>query len=414
MEPDVLASAYAVRACVWAAMATGEDTLLDDARFWARTGLAFQYMWDDGAHPGMRYASIPVLGSTFFTHSWIGLPVQWCGLVYAYSLQELARYDANPWWRKQAKGITVSATYQQWPMDNEKLAGSYPDSWGQWFTRRNPVYINPEDILVNLLALEGLDPGLRSTTAKMEGGLVHVTAAADVDLELTEKEMRVLLKYAPNEVFYATVAPVALAPDAKITVGSEGQPRRESLGAGQTGWAYNAKASVLAVGMKADAKGSARLTLTGLKYSAPEAPKPSTAWEFDKDAEGWTAAHSCGVKAEGGRLVITVTGPDPYAISGPAAIPADTHKRLTMRVRLTGGNQVGLFWRASRSPGWGPDKQATLNVAGDGQWREVTFDLAKHPLWSGKVLQLRLDPEPADLPQGSILEVDWIRPDVVK
>ncbi|MGC9317136.1 MAG: hypothetical protein ACP5KN_03765, partial [Armatimonadota bacterium] len=135
-QPDVLASAYGVRAGVWAYMATGDEQWLDDARYWARTGLAFQYAWDDGQHPGMRYASIPVFGSTFFHHSWIGLPVQWCGLVYAYSLQELRRFDDSDIWHKQAEGITVSAMYQQWPMDHETLAGSYPDSWGNWFTQR--------------------------------------------------------------------------------------------------------------------------------------------------------------------------------------------------------------------------------------------------------------------------------------
>jgi hypothetical protein len=250
--------------------------------------------------------------------------------------------------------------------------------------------------------------------AEMEGGLVHVTAPADMDAEVAGPQLKVSMKYVPNEVFYATLAPVALAQDAKITVGREVLPRREQLAAGETGWAYDSKQKILAVGMKADAKGSARLTLAGLRYSAPEAPKPSTAWEFDKDTEGWTGAHACSVKAEGGRLVITVAGQDPYALSGPAAIPADTHKRLAMRVRLTGGNQVGLFWRANHSPSWGPDKQMTIDCPGDGQWREVTFDLSKNPLWSGKVLQLRLDPEPSELPKGSILEVDWIRPEVVK
>ena len=120
-----------------------------------------QYAWDDGERPGMRYASIPVFGSTFMHHSWIGLPVQWCGLVYAYGLQELMRFDDNDLWRRQVEGMTVSAMHQQWPGDHETLAGTYPDSYGEWFTKRNPVHINPENIALNLLALRGLDPGLR-------------------------------------------------------------------------------------------------------------------------------------------------------------------------------------------------------------------------------------------------------------
>ncbi len=406
MQPDVLASAYAVRAYVWAHMATADTQWLDDARFWARTGLPFQYTWDDGQRPGMRYASIPVFGSTFYTHSWIGLPVQWCGLVYAYALQELMRFDANPWWRKQAEGMTVSATYQQWPMDNEKLAGSYPDSWGEWFTRRNPAHINPEDIAVNLLALKGLDPGLRSTTTPLGGGLVHITAPADLKASIAGETLRVEMKYLPNETFYATIAPVAVA--------NEGLALREQLGAGETGWAYDPRQKILAAGIKADAQGLARIEVSGLTYSAPETPRAKTGWEFDKDIEGWSAAHSCEAKAQDGALVLTVTGPDPYAVSGPAAIAADKDKQLRLRVRMTAGNQVGLFWCGNRSPNWGPDKHVTLAVPGDGQWREITFDLTNHPLWTGQVMQIRLDPEPADLPAGAVLAVDWIRCGIVK
>ncbi|MBM4048853.1 MAG: hypothetical protein FJ279_27445, partial [Planctomycetes bacterium] len=403
LEPDVLASAYAVRAYVWTHIATGEERWLDDARYWARTGLAFQYAWDDAQHPGMRYASIPVFGSTFFTHTWIGLPVQWCGLVYAYALQELMRFDRHEWWRKQAEGITVSAMFQQWPMDSEKLAGSYPDSWGQWFTRRNPVHINPEDIAVNVLALKGLDPGLRSVGVKLGDGVVRLTAPADVKASVSGQQVQAEMKYVPGETFYATLAPVAVSEGTRIAVAEQVLPRRETLAAGETGWAYDARLKALAVGMKADAGGTARLTASGLSYSLPETPKLKVGWEFESDAEGWSAGHSCQVKAENGRLVITVTGHDPYALSGPAEIPANTHKRLRMRLRLSAGRGVALFWRSKQAPNWGPDKETLVNVSATGGWHEVTFDLSKHPLWAGKVLQLRLDPEPPDVAAGTTL-----------
>jgi hypothetical protein len=314
--------------------------------------------------------------------------------------------------------MTVSAMYQQWPMDNEKLAGSYPDSWGQWFTRRNPTYINPEDIAVNLLALKGLDPGLRSVAVNFGGGLVHITAPSDIQTKIAGRYLQVEMKYTPGEIFYATLAPVALEEGASFLVVDYGLPRRERLGAGDVGWAYDPQSRIVAVGMKADPHGAGHLIVSGISYSAPVAQKPKTEWEFQNDTEGWSAAHACKMEAKDGRLVITVTGHDPYALSGAAAIDADVHKQLKMRVRLTGGNSVGLFWRSSRSTAWGPDKNITVPVPADGQtsassvepWREITFDLSKHPLWTGKILALRLDPEPADLPAGTTLEVDWIRP----
>lgn len=409
-EPDVLASAYAVRAYVWAHMATGDRRWLEKARFWARTGLAFQYVWDDGKHPGMRYASIPVFGTTFFTHSWLGLPVQWCGLVYAYSLVELTRFDPNELWRKQIEGITASATLQQWPEDNKKLAGTYPDSFGRWFTRRNPVYINPEDIQVNVLALQGHDPGLRSVRTELPDGALHVTAPGDLAVTPRSGSVTVRVEYVPNEVFFLAVAPVAITRETTVVTATRLLSRQETLGRGQTGWTYNRKLGVLVVGLRAAADGSARLVLSRIRPSMPPRPVERTKWEFKHDPEGWSQGHSCLVTAAAGHLKIRVTGNDPYAVSGPTHIPAARFKKLRIRVRLTGGNDVGLFFRSSRSPDWGPDKEVRVSCKGDGQWRELVFDMSRHPLWAGSILQLRLDLEPSDVPVGSTLEVDWIRP----
>ncbi len=413
LEPDVLASAYAVRAYVWAYMALGDDALIEKARYWARTGLAFQYAWDDGKHPGMRYASIPVFGSTFFTHTWIGLPVQWCGLVYAYGLVELMRFDPNDLWRKEVEGMTVSGMYQQWPMDNKELAGTYPDSFGQWFTHRNPVYINPEDIELNLLALKGRDPGLRSVRVPLGGGAVHVTAPGEVratgSAATRAGDLHADITYLPNETFYATLGPVAVSGGAKLTANGADLPQRDSLPAGQTGWVYNAPMHVLSVGLQADAKGLARLAASGLSWSLPEVPKVKTSWDFAQDTEGWTAGHSCDVKAEAGHLTVTVTGDDPYAYSGPASIKGSVAKRLTVRARMTGGDNVALFWRSTRSPGWGPDKEVHVALPGDGQWHEITFDLSAHPLWTGQIEQIRLDLEGPGVAPGKTLEVDWIK-----
>jgi hypothetical protein len=411
MEPDVLASAYAVRAYVWTYMATGDAKWLDKARLWARTGLPFQYTWDDGQHPGMRYASIPVLGSTFFTHSWIGLPVQWCGLVYAYGLQELMRFDDNDLWRRQIEGMTVSAMHQQWPWDGPpEFVGTYPDSYGQWFTHRNGVFINPEDIQVNLLALHGLDPGLRSVPVKTQEGLVHVTAPCDVAAKLDGKALELDLKYLPEQVVYVTVAPVATEEDAKLTAGGAALPKQDDLAPGETGWAFNSQMNMLVLGVKTDAEGKAHASLGGLTRKLPEKPPSVSSWGFDRDAEGWQAANSCNVAAEDGSLWITVTGDDPYAVSGPAEISAAKSGLLKARVRLSAGSQIGLFWRASGSPNWGPDKEVHADCPADGEWHEVTFDLSGHALWRGKIIQIRFDVEPADTPAGTTLEVDWVRP----
>ena len=412
LEPDVLAAAYAVRAYVWAYMALGEERWLDKAEYWARTGLPFQYVWDDGQHPGMRYASIPVFGSTFFRHSWIGLPVQWCGLVYAYGLQELMRFRPNDLWRRQVAGMTVSAMHQQWPWDGKKeLVGTYPDSFGNWFTRRNPVHINPEDIAVNLLALHGRDPGLRVRRVPAPGGVVHVAAPCDFTAEGRAGVLRIALRYVADEVVYLTVGPVAGSAVGRVQANGVALEREKDLGAGEVGWAYAPRLGIVVVGVRCDGQGRGQVDLSGLRRQRPQALAARVGWEFVDGAEGWQAMHSCSMAARDGGLAIKVTGPDPYAASGPARIPSQRFKHLRVRARMTSGERLGLFWRTSRSQGWSADKHTDVALTGDGEWREVVFDLGRHQLWRGTVLQVRLDPEPADVPAGTVLELDWVRPE---
>ena len=55
--------------------------------------------------------------------------------------------------------ITVSAMHQQFA-DGPRI-GAYPDSITQ-FEKRNPAFLNPEDILVNVLALASHDPDIKT------------------------------------------------------------------------------------------------------------------------------------------------------------------------------------------------------------------------------------------------------------
>lgn len=409
LEPDVLASAYCLRACVWAYMATGDRRYLDDARFWARTGLPFQYAWDDGQRPGMRYASIPVFGSTFFTHSWIGLPVQWCGLVYAYGLQELMRFEPDDLWRRQVEGMTVSAMHQQWPLDHPELAGTYPDSYGNWFTHRNPVFINPENIQLNLLALHGLDPGLRSVPLPTDVGLLHVTGPCDLQARAEDGTVEVRARYLPDQIMYLTLAPVAPTDQATVTGDTVLEPTHD-LPTGSTGWAYNAELRILVVGVRCDGQGEARLRISGFRRQEAEPAVTADRWEFETDVHGWTPGNACNVMWDQGALRIIATGFDPYVHSSPTSINARVAKKLGLRVRLTGGRAVGLFWRTRTSPHWGEDKHVDVPVPADGQWHELEVDLSDQRLWTGTVEQLRLDIEPAEVAAGTTLDVDWIRP----
>ncbi len=155
-EPDLLAAAYAVGGYVEAYKLTKERMYLAEAVRWAKAGLPFLYLWSLPGRSGMRYGSIPVFGTTHFTHPWFGVPVQWNGLVYAYYLRKLAPLDRSFDWLRVAEGITAAGVQQQYTEGPSK--GCYPDAYYDQCTRRAPPDLNPENLLVNILTSIGRDP----------------------------------------------------------------------------------------------------------------------------------------------------------------------------------------------------------------------------------------------------------------
>ncbi len=139
--PDILASAYLVWSYVRGFELTGRREYLDRARFWAITGVPFVYQW--GNRPTMAYSTIAVLGATNWkAPNWIGLPVQWCGGVYAYALALLAPHDRTLDWRHLARGIMLAGERMMAP-EGDPLVGCLPDSFSLASQKRNGPFINP-------------------------------------------------------------------------------------------------------------------------------------------------------------------------------------------------------------------------------------------------------------------------------
>ena len=208
-QPDILAAAQAIRAYCEAYRLTGDKTRLDHARYWAWTGLPFLYLWEMDGYPTMRYNVISVIGSTFYTHSWLGLPVVWCGLVYAYALQDFAEFDDSFDWNRIAEGITRSAMAQQYAEGPN--AGTYPDSWNMVKNSPNSADINPENILVNAFRLRGSSPEIRYRAVEGPDGSVVLNTNADVaSLEGGPATGRLLFQLcgAPGFATHTLLAPV--------------------------------------------------------------------------------------------------------------------------------------------------------------------------------------------------------------
>ncbi len=178
--PDILAAAYLVRAYTLGYELSGEVRLLDQARYWAWTGVPFVYLADPGTRPVGVYASIAVLGATNWEAPlWIGLPVQWCGLVYADALYRFVRWDANGPWKQIADGITASGIQQTWPKNSDAARqGLLPDSFALRPQIRNDVAINPGTL--QACAVRLLEPGAELydfRAFRQSGGLVHAPGA---------------------------------------------------------------------------------------------------------------------------------------------------------------------------------------------------------------------------------------------
>jgi hypothetical protein len=198
--PDILASGQAVWAYMRAYQLTDDRQHLDEARRWAITGLPFVYQWS--SQPIMAYATTPVLGATNWrAPNWIGLPVQWCGTVYAYALLMLAPYDDTVDWHKVAEGITMCGEQMQYP--DGPSVGTLPDVFNLQRQSRHPADINPGALVSLRLLLNGhLDAlavatdGQRRVVApfpvNLRGGKAVIQGQAGTDYQVVVNGTRVI------------------------------------------------------------------------------------------------------------------------------------------------------------------------------------------------------------------------------
>jgi hypothetical protein len=184
--PDILGAAYLVKAFALGYELTGERELLEAAREWAWSGVPFVYLIHptDAQGPGAvgPLATIPVLGATNWSApNWIGLPVQWCGLVYADALFDLARHHPAGPWKALAEGIAASGIAQTYPIEHPHH-GLLPDSFNLGEQARNPADINPgtlQPLALRLLAGEG---GMAYSFRALRNSGLWIHAAGSVEV----------------------------------------------------------------------------------------------------------------------------------------------------------------------------------------------------------------------------------------
>jgi len=148
--PDILASAHIVKAYVLGYELSGDLNFLEQARYWAWTGIPFVYLVNPTGRQVGIYSTIAVLGATSWRAPvWFGQPVQWCGLVYADALYRLAEVDPGGIWRTVADGITVAGLQHTWKADDVQRVGLLPDYFLLREQRPDGPAINPGTVGAN-------------------------------------------------------------------------------------------------------------------------------------------------------------------------------------------------------------------------------------------------------------------------
>jgi hypothetical protein len=216
--PDILASAHLVRAYTLGYELTGDKALLEQAIYWAWTGLPFVYLISPVGQNDRPYGTIAVYGATGWKAPvWFGRPVQWCGLVYADALYRLARHDAGGPWRQVADGITSVGIFYSWPPSDQNRHGLLPDVWEMLAHRRDGPAINPGTVQANAVRFFSHAPLYDFCVFRFRSQTLKVHAPGEIVPTLaTDDVAKFTVGGWPRAPYYALVTGLARAPQLKI------------------------------------------------------------------------------------------------------------------------------------------------------------------------------------------------------
>lgn len=198
--PDILASAYLVRAYTLGYEITGDPHFAEQARYWAWTGVPFVYLVSPAEKEVGPYSTVAVYGATSWVAPvWFGQPVQWCGLVYADALYRLAPYDAAGPWKTVADGITVAGIQHTWKQNDRDRQGLLPDFYHLRAQRSDGPAINPGTVASGAVRMYGRTPIYDYRVIRMKG---DAKAAGEGATDAG----RALFVHAPGEIAEAAEA----------------------------------------------------------------------------------------------------------------------------------------------------------------------------------------------------------------
>jgi hypothetical protein len=408
-SPDILAAADAIDAYLEAYRYSGDSSYRDEAILWAWRGLPFVYVWNPPGREMLRYASIAIYGGSWYNGSWIGQPVQWNGLRYAYALLKLAECDRSFPWRKIAEGITVSAMHQQ--DEQGPNVALWPDNFSAIDWTKCPWVFEPGAILKNVFKLIGHDIEPGTTVVSAGTNRLFLTGRARISGASWENAaLRCTVEFPENDGGSLLIASIDRPSRVRLSGADLAVVSSDPARPGTPGWRYEAGQGWLV--LKLGGTGQHTLEIEGLRIR-PTSLVPSRvdriAFDFDEGIEGWFPASQIeGLRVANGMLVGHATGGDPYLHRVRLKVNGDRCREVRVRARTTRGEGIALFWVTRDSPDWGENKGIHLGMTPGSEFREYVFAVGSHPLWSGKTITgIRVDPIEGGV-EGDF-EVDYVR-----
>jgi len=242
--PDILASAHMVKAYSLGYIISGRQEYLDQARYWAWTGVPFVYLQAPTSGQVGVYSTIAVLGATNWKAPlWIGLPVQWCGLVYCSELHLLSECDPDGPWEKIAKGITATGLQMSWPVSDKERQGLLPDSFDLRAQVAAGPAINPGTVQAHIAELYGKGSIYDVKRLPNQGWFVHAPCTIS---DIREEKDSVILTADGwgDGRYYVLISGVEAEPN-KVLAGPE---KSQTLRAAET--QYNREQKVLLIALE--------------------------------------------------------------------------------------------------------------------------------------------------------------------
>lgn len=231
---------------------TGETRFLEEARYWADTGLPFIYLWSPAQKPVLPGAALPVLGER------PGIAEQVAGLAYARVLAELDRYRDDDLYEKVIHSILASTMHQQATTGAE--AGTYPLHWNVVTGQAEGPRLQPDLLLSVIHDRQGYSPEVAHRRIRVGPDRLFVASGATIkQVDSTAFRLRLDFHWLDDTETITTVAGVPGKP-LSVEYNTSRLRRRgipvsrrflpEATAPEQPGWHYDQESGLLTLRLR--------------------------------------------------------------------------------------------------------------------------------------------------------------------